>query len=153
MRLSPGQKLGPYEIILKLGAGGMGEVWKARDARLERTVAVKAMPADKLGDPDRCRRFLQEARAASALNHPNIVTIHDLLDEGGVNYIVMEYVAGRTLDDLIPSGGMRPQQALRIATQAADALAKAHAAGIIHRDLKPSNVMISEDGQVKAGAI
>src|SRR5262249_45823092 len=138
-----------YEILDRLGAGGMGEVYKAADSRLGRTVAIKAMPADKLGDPDRCRRFLQEARAASTLNHPNIVTIYDLLDEGGVNYIVMEYVAGRTLDDLIPNGGMRPQQALRIATQIADAVARAHAAGIVHRDLKPSNVMVGEDGQVK----
>src|SRR5258706_4974887 len=106
----------------------MGEVFKATDTRLGRAVAIEAMPADKLGDPDRCRRFLQEARAASALHHANIVTIYDLLEEGGVNYIVMEYVAGRTLDDLIPNGGMRAQQALRIAGQTADALAAAHAA-------------------------
>src|SRR5215471_7692142 len=106
MPTAPGTRFGPYEILDRLGAGGMGEVYKAADSRLGRTVAIKAMPADKLGDPDRCRRFLQEARAASTLNHPNIVTIYDLLDEGGVNYIVMEYVAGRTLDDVIPNGGM-----------------------------------------------
>ena len=127
----------------------MGEVWKARDSRLDRAVAIKAMPGDRLTDPDRRRRFVQEARAASALNHPNIVTIYDLLEEDGVHYIVMEHVAGRTLDELIPNGGMRPPQALRIAGQVASALAAAHEAGVVHRDLKPSNVMVAEGGQVK----
>jgi eukaryotic-like serine/threonine-protein kinase len=127
----------------------MGEVWKARDTRLDRTVAIKAMPADRIADPDRRRRFLQEARTASALSHPNIVTIYDLLEQDGVQHIVMEHVAGRTLDELIPNGGMRPQQALRIAVPIADALAAAHRLGIVHRDLKPSNVMVAEGGQVK----
>jgi serine/threonine protein kinase len=149
MRFTPGQKIGPYDVLLSLGAGGMGEVCKARDTRLERTVAIKALPGDKLGDPDRRRRFLQEARAASALNHPNIVTIYDLLEEGGDLYIVMEHLAGRTLDELIPNGGMRPHQALRIAIPIADALAAAHAMAIVHRDLKPTNVMVGEGGQVK----
>jgi serine/threonine protein kinase len=149
MPLSPGQKLGPYEVIESLGAGGMGEVWKARDTRLDRMVAIKAMPADRIADPDRRRRFLQEARTASALSHPNIVTIFDLLEEDSVQYIVMEHVAGRTLDELIPNGGMRPALALRVAVSIADALAAAHRLGIVHRDLKPSNVMVAEEGQVK----
>jgi len=144
-----GQTVSHYRIIQKVGGGGMGVVYKAADTRLGRTVAIKAMPDDKLADADRRRRFRQEARAASALNHPNIVTIYDLLDEGGVLYIVMEYVAGRTLDELIPHGGMRPQQAVRIAAQIADALATAHGSGIVHRDLKPSNVIVGEGGLVK----
>jgi len=149
MPLCPGQKLGPYEVLQSLGAGGMGEVWKARDTRLDRTVAIKAMPADRTADPDRRRRFLQEARTASALSHPNIVTIYDLLEHDGVQHIVMEHVAGRALDELIPNGGMRAPEALRLAVPIADALAAAHRLGIVHRDLKPSNVMVTEGGQVK----
>src|SRR5215813_5741209 len=149
MPLAPGLRLGPYEITGSIGAGGMGEVYRARDTRLDRVVALKALATEKTSDPDCRRRFVQEARAASALNHPNIVTVYDWLEEAGVQYLVMEYVTGRTLDELIPHGGMRAQEALRIAIPVADALAVAHGAAIVHRDLKPSNVMVGESGQVK----
>jgi Tol biopolymer transport system component len=127
----------------------MGEVYKARDSRLDRFVAIKVLPADKLTDPERKRRFIQEARAASALNHPSIVTIYDVGSENGVEFLAMELVAGRTLEDLTPRDGFRIPEMLRYAVQAADALAKAHAAGIVHRDLKPGNVMVTGDGLVK----
>ena len=146
MSLAAGTTLGPYEIVAPLGSGGMGEVYKARDARLDRFVAIKVLPADKLTDPERKRRFIQEARSASALNHPNIVTIYDVGSENGVEYLAMEQVDGRTLDDLTPRDGFRIPELLRYAVQAADALAKAHAAGIVHRDLKPGNVMVTRDG-------
>jgi serine/threonine protein kinase len=149
MTLSPGTQLGPYEVIALLGAGGMGEVYHARDSRLERTVAIKILPPDKVGDADRVRRFMQEARTASALNHPNIVTIHDIAAEGDRQYLVMEFVNGRTLDQVIPRRGLRLPAALDIAIQIADALAAAGAAGVIHRDLKPGNVMVTESGLVK----
>src|SRR4030095_4305654 len=122
-----------------LGSGGMGEVYKARDSKLNRPVAIKVLPPDKTSDADRKRRFIQEARAASALNHPNIITIHDIGREGGIDFVVMEYVAGKTLDQLIPRKGMRLNEAVKLAIQIADALAKAHSAGIVHRDLKPTN--------------
>src|SRR5437660_7568929 len=144
-----GQTLGHYQIPGELGAGGMGEVYKARDTHLDRMVAIKLLRADRVADPDRKRRFVQEAQAASALNHPNIVVIHDICNQNGLDYMVMECVAGKTLDALIPRQGMRLGDALKIAIQMADALAKAHAAGIIHRDLKPSNVMVTDDGHVK----
>ena len=144
-----GQQLGSYQILSLLGAGGMGVVYKARDTRLNRSVAIKVLPADKVSDPERKRRFVQEARAASALNHPNIITIHDIGSESGIDFIVMEYVAGKTLDQRIPRKGMRLNEALKLAVQMADALAKAHSAGIIHRDLKPTNVMVTDDGLVK----
>ena len=127
----------------------MGVVYKARDTRLNRSVAIKVLPADKVSDPERKRRFIQEARAASALNHPNIITLYDIGSESGIDFIVMEYVAGKTLDQRIPRKGMRLNEALKLAIQIADALAKAHSAGIIHRDLKPTNVMVTEDGVVK----
>ena len=144
-----GQTLDHYRIESKLGEGGMGVVYKARDTHLDRTVATKILPPDKVADPDRKQRFVREAKAASALNHPNIVTIYDIRSVGGVDFIVMEYIEGQTLEALIPSTGMRPAQALKHAVQIADALAKAHGAGILHRDIKPSNVMITEEGRVK----
>ena len=144
-----GQQLGSYQILSLLGAGGMGVVYKARDTRLNRSVAIKILPPDRLSDPERKRRFIQEARAASALNHPNIITIHDIGTENGVEFIVMEYVEGKTLDQRIPRKGMRLNETLKLAIQMADALAKAHSAGIVHRDLKPTNVMVTEDGLVK----
>ena len=144
-----GQQLGSYQILSLLGAGGMGVVYKARDTRLKRSVAIKVLPADQVSDPERKRRFIQEARAASALNHPNIITIYDIGSEGGIDFIVMEYVAGKTLDQLIPRKGLRLNETLKLAIQMADALAKAHSAGIIHRDLKPTNVMVTDDGLVK----
>src|SRR3954467_6856154 len=101
MALSPGERLGPYEILATLGKGGMGEVFRAIDTRLHRTVAIKTLPRDRVADPDRKRRFMQEARAASALNHPNIVTLYDIATDGGVDYLVLEYVPGKSLDKLI----------------------------------------------------
>ena len=127
----------------------MGVVYKARDTRLKRSVAIKVLPAEQVSDPERKRRFIQEARAASALNHPNIITIHDIGSEGGIDFVVMEYVAGKTLDQLIPRKGLRLNETLKLAIQMADALAKAHSAGIIHRDLKPTNVMVTDDGLIK----
>jgi Tol biopolymer transport system component len=127
----------------------MGEVYKARDSRLDRFVAIKVLPSDKIADAERTRRFIQEARSASALNHPNIVTIYDVGSEHGADFLAMELVDGRTLEDLVPRDGFRIPELLRYAVQAADALAKAHAAGIIHRDFKPGNVMITSDGLVK----
>jgi serine/threonine protein kinase len=127
----------------------MGEVYKARDARLDRLVAIKILPHDKTGDEDRKRRFVQEAKAASALNHPNIVAIYDIGSENGIDFLVMELVPGKSLDQLIPRAGMRLSEILRAAVQVADAFSKAHAAGIVHRDLKPANVMLTPEGQVK----
>ncbi len=144
-----GRTLSHYEIVEKLGEGGMGVVYKARDTRLDRFVAIKILPADKVADAERKRRFVQEAKAASALNHPNIITIHDIASESGTDFMVMEYVAGKTLDHAIERHGLRLSEALKHAVQIADALATAHEAGIIHRDLKPSNVMVTEKGQVK----
>lgn len=143
------ENLGHYRVLEKLGQGGMGVVYKALDTHLDRHVAIKILPPDKVANPERKRRFVQEAKAASALNHPNIVTIHDISSHQGIDYIAMEYVAGKTLDDLIPRQGMRLNEILRIAIQIADGLAKAHAAGITHRDLKPSNIMVDGDGRVK----
>ena len=144
-----GQQVGAYQILSLLGAGGMGVVYRARDTRLNRSVAIKVLPADRVSDPERKRRFIQEARAASALNHPNIITLHDIGSESGIDFIVMEYVSGKTLDQRIPRKGMRLNEALKLAIQITDALAKAHSAGIIHRDLKPTNVMVTDDGLVK----
>jgi Tol biopolymer transport system component/tRNA A-37 threonylcarbamoyl transferase component Bud32 len=144
-----GSTLAHYQIESKLGEGGMGVVYKARDTHLDRPVAIKVLPHDKVADPARKQRFVQEAKAASALNHPNIVTIHDIRTDADVNFIVMELIDGKTLDELIPPYGMRSAQVLKHAVQVADALAKAHGAGIVHRDLKPSNVMVTHDGRVK----
>jgi TolB-like protein/tRNA A-37 threonylcarbamoyl transferase component Bud32/Tfp pilus assembly protein PilF len=132
-----------------LGAGGMGEVHRARDTRLGRTVAIKVLPHDKLADPERKRRFLQEARAASALNHPNIVTLYDISSQGDIAFLVMEYVPGKALDRMIPPGGMAAPDVRVYAIQMASALAAAHAAGIVHRDLKPANMIVTPEGQVK----
>ena len=144
-----GQTLDRYRIESKLGEGGMGVVYKARDTHLDRIVAIKVLPHDKVSDPDRKRRFVQEAKAASALNHPNIITVHDIRSESGVDFIVMEYAAGRTLDGIIPANGLGVAQSLRYGVQIADALARAHEAGIVHRDLKPSNVMVTVEDRVK----
>ncbi|HVN78659.1 MAG TPA: protein kinase [Terriglobia bacterium] len=144
-----GQQLGSYQILSLIGAGGMGVVYKARDTRLNRSVAIKVLPQDQVIDPERKQRFIQEARAASALNHPNIITIYDIGSDSGIDFIAMEYVAGKMLSQLIPRKGMQLSEALKVAIQVADALTKAHSAGIVHRDLKPGNVMVSEDGLVK----
>jgi serine/threonine protein kinase len=138
-----------YQLIEKLGAGGMGEVYKARDTRLNRFVAMKVLPAGMSTDPERRRRFVQEAQAASALNHPNIITIYDIVSDGDTQYMVMEYLAGKTLLELIPKDGLRVPQVIEYTVQMAEALSAAHAAGIIHRDLKPANVMVTGSGLVK----
>ncbi len=147
--LQPGSTLGPYEVLALIGAGGMGEVYRARDLRLNRDVAIKVLPPDRVDDESRRRRFVQEAQAISALNHPHIITIYEIESANGIDFIVMEYVRGKSLDTLIPHRGMRLNEFLRIAIPIADALAAAHVHGIIHRDLKPANVMVGTDGGVK----
>lgn len=127
----------------------MGDIYKAHDARLNRFVAVKVLSSANAGDPERRRRFIQEAQAASGLNHPNIITVHDIVNEPEGDYMVMEFVSGKTLVDLIPKGGLRAAQALKYGVQMADALSAAHSAGIVHRDLKPGNVMVTDSGLVK----
>jgi serine/threonine protein kinase/tetratricopeptide (TPR) repeat protein len=150
LALSAGSRLGPYEIVSALGSGGMGEVYRARDSRLGREVAIKVLPAELANEADRLSRFEQESRSASALNHPNIVTIYDVGRDGAVSYIAMELVEGRSLRELTAAGPLLPlRRALAIGTQIAEGLARAHAAGIVHRDLKPENVMVTEDGLVK----
>ncbi len=144
-----GRQIQQYQMLEKLGAGGMGEIYKALDTRLNRTVAIKVLPSAKSGDPDRRRRFLLEAQSASSLNHPSIITIHDVISEGDTEFMVMEYVQGKTLNDLIPKGGLRVPLLIKYALQMADALSTAHAAGIVHRDLKPANAMVTESGLVK----
>jgi Tol biopolymer transport system component/predicted Ser/Thr protein kinase len=144
-----GRTISHYQVVGKLGEGGMGVVYKARDTHLDRFVALKVLPPARVADPERKRRFVQEARAASALNHPNIVTIHDIAYEAGVDFIVMEFIAGKTLGQLIGRKGMSLDEALKCGVQIADALAAAHGAGIIHRDLKPGNVMVTDSGLVK----
>jgi eukaryotic-like serine/threonine-protein kinase len=144
-----GRTLGHYEIIEKIGEGGMGAVYKARDTHLDRFVAVKVLPAAKVADPERKGRFAQEAKSASALNHPGIVTVHDIDYADGVDYIAMEYVAGRTLAEILDRGGLPLGEALKYAVQIGDALGAAHAAGIVHRDLKPANLMVTDRSLVK----
>src|SRR2546430_1670317 len=149
MTLPIGSRLGHYEILAPLGSGVMGEVYRARDARLGREVALKVLPSELSENADRLSRFEQEARAASALNHPNIVTVHDIGRSDSTSYIAMELVEGRTLRELSVPEGLPVRRVLNIAVQVAEGLAKAHAAGIVHRDLKPENVMVSKDGFVK----
>src|ERR1700730_17186066 len=149
MALAPGTKLGSYEIIAPLGAGGMGEVYRARDTHLGRNVAIKVLPAAFSADRDRLRRFEKEARSASALNHPNIITIYELGKAGSTHYIAMDRVEGKTVRELLVSGLLPVRKAIEIAAQVADGLTKAHEAGIAHRDLKPENLMVSQDGFVK----
>jgi eukaryotic-like serine/threonine-protein kinase len=144
-----GERLGNYQILQRIGAGGMGEVYLAEDTRLHRKVALKLLPAAFTQDADRVRRFAQEARAASALNHPNILTVYDLGESQGRQFIATEYVEGQTLRQLLQTGPLPPAQVVEIALQLADALTAAHAAGIIHRDLKPENLMRRPDGYVK----
>jgi len=140
---------GQYQPLEKLGSGGMGDVIKAKDLKLNRMVALKFLRADHSGDPTRRQRFMQEAQAASALNHPNIITIHDVITEDDADIMVMEMVAGKTLDAIIPRGGLRVSQIINYSAQVADALAAAHGAGIVHRDLKPGNIMVTERDLVK----
>ncbi|HEY1337306.1 MAG TPA: protein kinase [Bryobacteraceae bacterium] len=149
MTLAPGARLGVYEILGRLGAGAMGEVYRARDTRLGRDVAIKILPPEFAESPERRRRFEQEARAASALNHPNIVSIYDAGTEGGTAYIVSELVDGESLRDVIGRGAIPVRRAVELAAQIADGLASAHAAGVVHRDIKPENVMLTRDGRAK----
>ena len=144
-----GESLLHYRITEKIGEGGMGTVYRATDTHLDRPVAIKLLPADKTADADRVRRFVQEAKAASALRHPNIVVIHDIASDRGRHFIVMELVEGPSLDTLIGRRGLKLADGLGLAVQIADGLAKAHAAGIVHRDLKPSNICVTGDGLVK----
>ena len=145
MPMSPGARLGPYQVQSRLGGGGMGEVWKAHDAKLQRTVAIKVLH----DTADAASRILAEARAASALNHPHICTIHDVGDADGQSFIVMEHVEGKPLSELTPSDGLSQETVIRYATQIADGLAHAHQHGIVHRDLKSANVVITPDGRAK----
>jgi predicted ATPase/serine/threonine protein kinase len=147
--LSPGARFGGYQILQLLGAGGMGEVYRAKDSRLDREVAIKTLSLDRGSDPEALSRFEQEARSASALNHPNIVTIYELGRENGTRYIAMELVDGETVRSLLASGPIPFRKLVAIAAQIADGLAKAHEIGLIHRDLKPENLMVSHDGTAK----
>jgi serine/threonine-protein kinase len=147
--LSAGAKLGRYEIRSRLGAGGMGEVYLARDTRLDRNVALKVLPDEVAANPDRMRRFEQEGKAASGLNHPNIITVHEIDRSGSTSFIVTEFIEGSTLRDRLRAGPMPIDEALNVAVQIAGALAAAHANGIVHRDIKPENVILRNDGIVK----
>jgi len=149
MELSSGTRLGPYEIVSPLGAGGMGEVYRARDSRLDREVAIKVLSSSFSGDPDRLRRFEQEARAASALNHPNILAVYDVGMHEGSPYLVTELLEGITLRDRLSSGTLPPRKAVDYAVQIAQGLAAAHDKGIVHRDLKPDNIFVCRDGRAK----
>ena len=145
-----GRTLAQYRITAAIGAGGMGEVYRATDAKLGRDVAIKVLPSATASDPDRRQRFELEARAASALNHPNILTVYDIGEADGTIYIAMELVEGKTLRELVASDEPLPtKKLLDFAVQVAEGLAKAHTAGIVHRDLKPENLMVSKDGFVK----
>jgi Tol biopolymer transport system component/predicted Ser/Thr protein kinase len=146
MSLSAGAKLGPYEIVAAAGAGGMGEVYRARDLRLDRTVAIKILAARLSSDPDLRQRLEREARAISSLNHPHICQLYDVGSQDGTDYLVMEYLEGETLAQRLERGRLPPEQALKIAIDVADALDKAHRQGIVHRDLKPSNIMLTKSG-------
>ena len=150
MALAPGARLGNYEILSRLGVGAMGEVYRAKDQKLGREVAIKVLPAEVASDPERLRRFEQEARAASALNHPNIVTIHEIGEVNSTRYIAMECVDGRNLRSILAEGPVLAKERwLSLATQIAEGLAKAHASAIVKRDLKPANIMVTGEGLVK----
>ncbi|MEP7273750.1 MAG: serine/threonine-protein kinase, partial [Acidobacteriota bacterium] len=149
MSLTPHDHVGPFEILALLGKGGMGEVYLAQDTRLRRKVALKVLPSHLTDDPERLRRFNQEAQAVSALNHPNIITIHEIGQVEGTCYIVTEFIEGLTLRQRLSGDGMKLHDAIDIAAQVASALAEAHKTGIVHRDIKPENVMLRSDGLVK----
>ena len=144
--MTPGTRLGPYEIVSPLGAGGMGEVYRARDTRLGRDVAVKVLPAALSTNPETRARFEREARSVSSLNHPHICTLHDVGREGETDYLVMELIEGETLADRLARGPLPLPEVLKLGAQIADALDRAHRAGVVHRDLKPGNVMLTKSG-------
>jgi serine/threonine protein kinase len=147
--LAPGTRLGPYEVIAQIGAGGMGEVYRATDTNLKRQVAIKVLAASFATDPERLARFQREAEVLAALNHPNIAHIHGLEKSAGITALVMELVEGPTLADRIAQGAIPVEEALPIAKQIAEALEYAHEKGIVHRDLKPANIKVRDDGTVK----
>ena len=149
MPLAPGVKLGHYEIVAPLGAGGMGEVYRARDTILKREVAIKILPDSYSSDTERLRRFQLEAEAAAALNHPNILTVHQVGQQDGISYIVTELLQGETLREKLRRGPLPVRAAVDYAVQIAHGLDTAHESGIIHRDLKPENLFITKDGRVK----
>src|SRR5271166_7507 len=146
MALTSGTKLGPYEIQSPLGAGGMGEVYRARDTRLERIVAVKILPSHLSEDPEAKQRFDREARTISSLNHPNICTLHDVGHQDGIDYLVMEYLEGQTLADRLDKGALPIEQVLKYGAEICDGLEKAHRSGVVHRDLKRGNIMLTKTG-------
>src|SRR5262244_3690815 len=146
MSLVPGARLGPYEIQAPLGSGGMGEVYKARDTRLERNVAVKVLPSHLSSAPEVRQRFEREARTISQLSHPHVCALYDVGNQDGVEFLVMEYLEGETLADRLSRGPLPLEATLRYGTEIADALEKAHRQGIVHRDLKPGNVMLTKSG-------
>ncbi len=149
MPLRPGTTLGPYQVTAKIGEGGMGEVYRARDTKLDRDVALKVLPEAFTQDPDRLARFEREAKVLASLNHPNIAAIYGLEESDGIRALVLELVEGPTLADRIKQGPIPLDEALPIAKQIAEALEAAHEAGVIHRDLKPANIKVREDGTVK----
>src|SRR3954464_4598451 len=148
MPLAPGAKLGPYEVISPIGAGGMGEVYRARDTRLDRSVAIKIVSGDLTANPELRQRFEREARALSSLSHPHICALYDIgqLDANGSDYLVMEYLEGETLAKRLERGAMPIRELLKVSVEVADALDKAHRQGLIHRDLKPGNIMLTKGG-------
>src|SRR5438105_11973018 len=149
MSLAPGVRLGPYEILSPLGAGGMGEVYKARDKKLDRDVAVKVLPQSVAADADTLARFEREAKAVAALSHPNILAIHDFGNQDGIAYAVTELLEGETLRGKLDAGPITQKKAVDYALQVAKGLSAAHEKGIVHRDLKPENLFVSRDGHVK----
>src|SRR5262245_47573222 len=146
MQFTPGTKLGPYEISSPLGAGGMGEVYRAKDTRLGRDVAIKVLPQHLSSNPEVRARFEREARTVSSLNHPNICTLFDVGRDGDTDYLVMELIDGESLAQRLSRGALPPSDVLKLGEQVADALDRAHRAGVIHRDLKPGNVMVTRSG-------
>src|SRR5215510_12012181 len=145
MPLAAGMRLGPYQILAEIGAGGMGEVYRARDTRLERDVAIKVLPEHLSKDPQALARFEREAMAVAALSHPNILAIHDFGEAGGQRFAVMELLEGQTLRQALESGPLTSKRATEYGRQIAEGLAAAHAKGIVHRDLKPENVFVTRD--------
>src|SRR5262245_21642336 len=148
-RMHSGTRIGAYAITVSIGAGGMGEVFRARDTRLNRDVAIKVLPRDFISDADRLRRFEQEAKTLAALNHPNVLTIHDAGAHEGAPYLVSELLEGRTLREEMNGGALAVRKATEFALQIANGLAAAHGKGVIHRDLKPENIFVTQDGRVK----
>src|SRR5712691_4411224 len=146
MAIAPGSRLGPYEVVSTLGAGGMGEVYRARDTRLERSVAIKVLPANLSSDPSRRQRLEREAKAISKLSHPHICTLHDIGHQDGVDFLVMELIEGETLEHRLTKGPLSTEQTIRYGAQIAEGLTTAHKLGITHRDLKRSNVMLTKSG-------